>query len=289
MPVRRSGIGYADFSGGDTNFIIGCTPISPGCAHCYAHELVQNRQGRDFSEIRLYPEKLRRLNYTKFKENGVPFRRGPGSRPIVFPVDLGDIMHKDVPYNFIQPALWTMENRSDADWLVLTKRPARLAEFYPDGWPENIWPGTTVESQDYVWRIDKLLQVKASVRWLSLEPMLEEINIRDILHGMPEPYGGGHRGYVTHDMALDAENLSLEGMDLGWQEPEWQQTVEPPNWVVVGAESGSKRRPFDENWAEQVQADCQGAGISFFYKQGSHRFPGRDDVLDGRTWKEFPR
>lgn len=47
MPIRRSGIEYADFSSGDASFIIGCTPVNPGCINCYARELIQNRQGRD--------------------------------------------------------------------------------------------------------------------------------------------------------------------------------------------------------------------------------------------------
>jgi protein gp37 len=122
---HRSKIGYADFSGGDANFIIGCTPASAGCINCYARELIEVRQGRDFSKIRLYPEKLHRLGRTKFEENGVLFRRGPGSRPIVFPVDLGDIMHADVPQSFISDALNLMAGRDEVDWLILTKRSRR--------------------------------------------------------------------------------------------------------------------------------------------------------------------
>lgn len=270
MTVRRSGIGYADFSGGDANFIIGCRPdesTSPACTHCYARELIQTRQGRDFSKVRLYPEKLARLARSKFKENGTPFRRGPGSRPIVFPVDLGDIMHQDVPHLFIEIALDTMAQRDDADWLILTKRPARLLEFYPNGWPPNIWPGVTVESQDYTWRIEHLRQVKASVRWLSIEPMLEAIRLSGYLEcGI---CGSKEWNFVQFQTA----HLHNRGMD----------------WIVLGAESGSKRRPFDENWARDMRNQCQNAGVAFHYKQDSHRFPGRNDILDGRTWKEFPR
>ena len=93
MTVPRSNITWTDFSGGDANFAIGCTKVSPACAHCYAEAIIK-RAGRDFSEVRTYPEKLRRLQTWKFKDDGAPFRRGPGSRPLCFPVDMGDLFHR---------------------------------------------------------------------------------------------------------------------------------------------------------------------------------------------------
>jgi protein gp37 len=262
MPIKRSGVGYADFSGGDANHIIGCTPISAGCANCYARVLIEDRGGRDFSEVKIYPKKLNRLLRAEFQENGKPFRRGPGSRPIIFPVDLGDHFHEDVLEDYLFEVLNVYWARDDADWLVLTKRPMfagqRIAKWLCDvaeleRLPAHIWIGATIENERAFGRIYDLLSIPAERRWLSLEPMLEPL---------------------AH---------------LFWQYTERVATMRDTiHWIVVGAESGPKRRPFDEDWARDMRDFCTEYGIPFYYKQGSHRFPGRNDVLDGRRWKEFP-
>ena len=272
MPVRRSNIGWCDFSGADLNFIIGCTPVSEGCANCYARRIREGRQGRDFSKVQLYPEKLRRLAKARFEENGVPFRRGSGGRPIAFPVDLGDLFHPEVPDEFILEALQVMARRDDVDWAVLTKRAERLAYFdllhLTEGFPPNVWVGVTVENQKRAnERIPLLLKVRAAVRWLSLEPMLEPIDLVLSIF-VPDVWD---RLHPDHDCLL-AASLHRSGL----------------HWIVLGAESGPNRRPFDLDWARQVRDDCQTAGVPFLYKQGSHHYPGRNDELDGRRWKEFP-
>jgi protein gp37 len=256
MAVKRSNIGWCDFSGGDANFIIGCTPTSEGCRNCYARNLIERRQGRDFSAVRLYPEKLRRLKKTKFEENGVPFRRGPGSRPIVFPCDLSDLFHPDVPDAFILEAVRVMGQRDDVDWAVLTKRVERLAHFdlasLHDGFPPNVWIGATVENQERAdERIPILLKVRAGVHWLSMEPLLEAVDIRRA---------------------------------LSCAKPPWNRL----SWAVVGAESGAHRRPFDAAWAKRIYEDCRAANVPFFGKQDSGFRPGAPLLIDRQEIKEFP-
>jgi protein gp37 len=60
------------------------------------------------------------------------------------------------------------------------------------------------------------------------------------------------------------------------------------DWVIVGGESGTDRRPFNVEWARVLRDRCAAAGVAFFYKQGSGRWPGMDDVLDGQTYKAWP-
>lgn len=60
------------------------------------------------------------------------------------------------------------------------------------------------------------------------------------------------------------------------------------DWAIVGAESGNNRRPFNKQWALQIQAQCQISDTAFFYKQSSGHKPGTDPYLDGRKWQEFP-
>ena len=86
--IPRSTIGWTDYSGGDANFIIGCTPASEGCRNCYAQGWAR-RFDRDFANVTLYPSKARSL--AKFKPSGT-FKRGPGSKPTVFVCDLSDFI-----------------------------------------------------------------------------------------------------------------------------------------------------------------------------------------------------
>jgi protein gp37 len=251
MTVRRSKIGYADYSGGDANFAIGCTPISEGCANCYARALYA-RWGKEaiFSTVQFYPEKLARLGRTLFEPGDQPFRRGPDSNPLVFVVDLGDLFHRQVTDEQIRQAALVFTRRPDVDWLILTKRADRLqawtATHLPQGWPPNVWPGVTVENMSAARRIPYLQATRAQgVRWLSVEPMLESL---------PLPDG------------------SLDGI----------------GWVVCGAESGPKRRPFAVWWAQDLYGKCEVNGVPFFGKQDSDLYPGRPLWLGGREVKQWP-
>lgn len=60
------------------------------------------------------------------------------------------------------------------------------------------------------------------------------------------------------------------------------------DWVIVGGESGGNRRYFDKNWARDIRNSCVVANVPFFFKQGSAALPGKDRLLDGRTWNETP-
>ncbi|MFH2125876.1 MAG: DUF5131 family protein, partial [Pseudomonadota bacterium] len=84
-----------------------------------------------------------------------------------------DLFHKDVPASFIKKVFQTMVLADQHHYQVLTKRAARMAELAPKlPWPEHIWAGVTVENQEVADRIDRLREVPAKVRFLSLEPLL---------------------------------------------------------------------------------------------------------------------
>ncbi len=256
MSVPRSKISWTDWSSGDANFVIrgrasGDCEVSPGCANCYAGAILR-RNGMTPEHTTVYPDKLARLRRAKFEPGETPFRRGPGSRPLVFVADMGDLFHAAVPHLFIEEAFDVMGERVDVDWQVLTKRPERMVHFAEHyGWPANVWAGVSVENQAMAdERIPLLLQVPARVRFLSMEPLLERVDLRRTC----------------------ARSLVWTG----------------PHWIIVGGESGAKRRPFDVDWARDVRDVCRRYDLRFFYKQGAGRFPGQDDLLDGRTHKEFP-
>jgi protein gp37 len=117
----------------------------------------------------------------------------------------------------------------------------------------HVWCGTTIESQDYLWRFNYVAQTRAAVRWVSGEPLLGPLN-----------FGRFMRSFLNPG--------ELGGLD----------------WVVVGGESGPGYRPMSEEWARQISHDCHIWGIPFFYKQSSGLRPAKHPELDGRVREEFP-
>ena len=59
-------------------------------------------------------------------------------------------------------------------------------------------------------------------------------------------------------------------------------------WVIDGGESGRGRRPAEYGWFQTIRDDCLKAGVPYLHKQGTHRYPGHDRELDGRTWDQYP-
>lgn len=249
MNIKRTNIAYADFSGGDLNFIMGCTPVSTECENCYARALIA-RFGGDPNLVRVSPEKLERLVTVDFPgvrlPAGAPFRRGDGSRPLAFICNMSDLFHPAVPDQIIVRAFQVFRYRQDVDWLVLTKRPERAQYLLPGAqtWTRNIWFGVTVGHPASIRRLIDQHDVPSAVRWLSAEPLLAPLDL--------EPF--------------------LPGLD----------------WVVCGGESGPNRRPFDIAWARNLHDQCARAGVPYFYKQGSALRPGADPTIDGMIYHEFP-
>lgn len=276
--MRPSKIAYCDYSGGILNFVLGCTPVSAGCANCYARR-IYDRFGKDFSKVTVYPEKLERL--LKWQPRP-PYKRGPGSRPLAFVVDMGDLFHDDVPVQFIMDFFDLAAERHPIDWLLLIKRPQRMrkcVDAWCDRWvggrlepdllmPDNLWLGVTVENQDNVWRIDELLKTPTALRWVSLEPMLGPIDM--------EPYLG----------PVHVDSLGVRPRN------NWDYWSAGLDWVVIGAESGPdrKRRPLKWDWAWDVLEGGRREGVPVFLKQHSAPHPGMPLLdRDGNEVKEWPR
>ncbi len=175
----RSAISYVHYSGNDLNFITGCTPVSEGCAHCYARAIYE-RFGRDFSVVQTHPDKLKRLLTARFDMGGV--------RPRCFVCDTSDVFHPAVPADFIVQAFEVMAARKDVDWLVLTKRVDRMVDvlfgeegnWYLGGgdYIPNVWMGVTAENRRWAdERIPILLGAWSGRTWVSVEPMLGPVNL----------------------------------------------------------------------------------------------------------------
>jgi protein gp37 len=157
MSSINTGIEWTDKTWNPTT---GCTKVSPGCIHCYAETITKRFRFANGFDLTLYPQRL-----TEPLKWRTPIR--------IFVNSMSDLFHEKVPLDFIQSVFQTIEKTPQHTYQILTKRPERLVELAPHlQFHKNIWLGVSVESQDYISRIDLLRQVPANVRFLSCEPLL---------------------------------------------------------------------------------------------------------------------
>ena len=164
------------------NPVRGCTKISPGCKHCYAETFAERFRGvkghpyEQGFDLRIVPEKLTE-----------PFAwRSP---KLVFVNSMSDLFQPGVSDKYIEAVSQVMVKANWHTYQVLTKRSERLRDLLQNGLSfashqSNIWWGVSVEDRKYgLPRIDHLREAPASVRFLSIEPLLEdlgEINLSGI-------------------------------------------------------------------------------------------------------------
>jgi protein gp37 len=258
------------------NILPGCTKVSPECDHCWARAMAKRLQGMKKPGYEGLVNG--RGNWTG-RVNILGDRLGKPlhlKRPRVIAVNLmGDLFHPNVPMDFADKVFMTM---FQADWhiyMVLTKRPERMAEFCKNEYgikniPKNIWLGTTAGTQRSAnerWAPMMLINQMGWKTWVNSEPRLEAIN----WHG-------------------------------------WNFLKR----MVTGGESGPYARPMRPAWPRADRDWCQDHGVAFWFKQWGEwgpevsgvdlwnygmttmgdeilfrfgrRLAGR--MLDGRTWEE---
>jgi len=179
------------------NPTVGCTKISAGCKHCYA-ESMANR--------------LKAMG-TPGYENGFKLTVLPGRldepmrrrKPTVYFVNsMSDLFHQRVGDDYIDQVFDVIQRCPQHTFQVLTKRADRLASYFKHRIvPANAWIGVSVEDKEYgVPRIDCLRQVKARIRFLSVEPLLENIGRLD-LRGIHWVIVGGESGPRARPMKVE--------------------------------------------------------------------------------------
>ena len=261
----KTGIEWTDAT---WNPVTGCVKVSPGCDKCYAERDLSRwkRSGpngnakfdRGGGAIQLHPDRLDQPSRWKRPRR-------------IFVCSVSDLFAHEVPDDFIDAVFAVMWANDRHTFQVLTKRAARVSGWWEGykrrnghqsfanqfGWPANIWLGTSVESQDYVGRIDQILRVPAPVHWVSAEPLLGPVDLSLWLDNGHE--SGGVQGWIPEPL-LD--------------------------WVVAGGESGPWARPMHPDWPRKLRDDCVAAGVPFLFKQwGEYISPGqymKTNMIDGR-------
>lgn len=202
------------------NPLTGCTKVSPGCKHCYAERMSKRLKLMGQPS---YQNGFKLTMHEHLVELPLKWRKPRR----IFVNSMSDLFHKDVPLDFIQRVFDTMVRASQHQFQVLTKRPERVAELNDAlQWPSNIWMGTSVENQDYAFRIDYLRQTDAQVKFLSLEPLLGPLVNLD-LEGIDWAIVGGESGPKARPMdvqwVLDIRDQCLE-QDVAFFFKQWGGT-----------------------------------------------------------------
>ena len=190
----RSAIEWTDST---WNPVTGCTKVSPGCAHCYAESItLRFKRGGPYlpgkATIELHPERL-----------DIPGRWKKPRR--VFVNSMSDLFHEEVPFEFISEIFQSMIRNDQHIYQVLTKRPERMVDYLSWSgeryWPDHVWAGVSVENQYWAERrIPLLAKIPAKVRFLSVEPLIKEVDLRQYLEHIQWVIVGGESGHKSRPM-----------------------------------------------------------------------------------------
>jgi len=224
----------------------GCTKVSPGCKHCYAETMAARLKAMGASgyergfRLALHPSRLTQTIKRK--------------KPTIWFVNsMSDLFHERIPDKFLDQVFEAIRSTPHHTYQILTKRAERLPQYFSEReCPQNVWLGVSVEDRRYgVPRIDHLRRVDARVRFLSIEPLLEDVGPMD-LRGIHWVIVGGESGAKARPMR-----------------PEWVDAV---------------RRQCEQQHAAFFFKQWGGWGADGVKRH--KKANGR--LLHGRTWDELP-
>jgi len=233
------------------NPIIGCSKISEGCSNCYAIDqawrnraIALNRPPEARGRLRGYVDAVKKedhgINWTGDlvllpEALEIPFEV---KKPTTWFVNsMGDLFHENIPYDWIDQVMETMLATYKHRYMVLTKRPERMADYCQQirqrlGLPSNpkfpipnLWLGVSIENNRVSKRLSGLMKTNCPNKFLSCEPLLETLHLAQY----PE----------FHCIKL----------------------------VIAGGESGANARICNLEWAVELAMQCIDAGVPFFFKQ----------------------
>lgn len=155
----------------------GCDKISAGCKFCYAEimalrlKAMGQKKYKNGFDLTLHEHELE-----------TPYKWKKPS--MIFVDSMSDLFHKDIPLEFIQKVFKVMNDTPQHTYQVLTKRADILYKYHSQlNWTDNIWVGVSVEDEKQLGRIDYLRKTDATLKWVSFEPLINEIsssNLEDI-------------------------------------------------------------------------------------------------------------
>jgi protein gp37 len=227
------------------NPVTGCTKITAGCKNCYAEAMAQRFWGkRKFSDVQCHEDRL------KIPADWKKPRK-------IFVCSMSDLFHKKVPLDFQIKVFDITQQCPQHTFLILTKCIENLSEFLGGITGAglkckplpNVWLGISCSTQDDLDRMAPIaLQIPAAVRFISLEPLLEDINLEKVKVGQLESPPGVYQPVYYNALQ---KYTGHEGFD----------------WVIIGSESGPNRRPCSIEAVRSIVRQCHEANTPVFVKQ----------------------
>jgi len=242
------------------NFWLGCDTVAPECSKCYISRIL-SKQGRE-PWGKIYRSQTWEDPWEWEAECTV---NEYAKR--VFTCSLSDFFHvKADPW---RKQAWRIIKRTPhLVWLILTKRPERIEAFLPHDWGNgysNVWLGVSTGCRKTLNKMDTLRRIPAAVRWVSAEPLIEDISADINLEGFGWVVVGGESGSGNEYLWKPATKL---GDDL---------------------ENEDGRRTMRYQWAASLRDKTKAAGLPFMFKQVTAPRSGFGyNALDGKDWHEFP-
>lgn len=272
----------------------GCTYVSLGCDHCWSCTQAHMRSHQKNPKIQAQyggvttPEGKWNSHIKLLEQNlELPLRVKKPTRWAIW----NDLFHEDVPLQFMSKAFDVIQQCPQHTFLLLTKRPHRMGVFV-SAWiggyhhknplrgsfcrkvMPNLWLGVTAENQEMAnKRIPILLNVPAAVRFVSVEPMLGPVNLKNYL----SKYfcvACGWKGNNSHIEWLGSAERCTQFHFCPkcstkiFQEEGWGRSIKYPgiDWVICGGESGPGARPMHPDWVRLIRDQCNKANVPFFFK-----------------------
>lgn len=174
----------------------GCTKISQGCKNCYAEVMAERLQS-------MKQEKYKNGFELTLHEDTLEIPLTWKKPQIIFVNSMSDLFHKDVPLEFIKKVFNIMNKAHWHQFQILTKRSDLLLKYNSElNWTRNIWMGVSVENQEVDYRIEDLRKTNAYIKFLSIEPLLSDINNMN-LENIDWVIVGGESGFNAREMKLE--------------------------------------------------------------------------------------
>ncbi|REF00251.1 DUF5131 family protein [Thermomonospora umbrina] len=245
----------------------GCSRVSPACRSCYADAQAQ-RYGHQVWRRKGPRQMLSDANWAKpHRWNRAAEAAGKPAK--VFCASMADVFEDHADVAEARERLWqVIEDTPWLRWQLLTKRPENVAAMAPWGtsWPGHVWLGTSVENQRFAeQRILTLLRIPAPVLFLSCEPLLGPVDLRNLRAG---------NGALIDCLAGDVK--TSDGREV------YAACPNSVSWVIAGGESGPKSRETNIEWVRDLVRQCEDTSAAAFVKQLGTAY-ARDVFVGGRS------
>lgn len=294
------------------NPVVGCTKVSQGCKFCYAKRIHDQRHEAVKRGVRMAPQYSEPFEVVQLKYERLEWPLSLRMPSRIFVNSVSDLFHEDVDRDFIALVFATMACAQRHVFQILTKRPARMRSVLTDGafleavdayagaiaenrtdplnrlsddlratLPEiqeagylpNVWLGVSVENQSAANdRVPQLLATPASARFLSCEPLLGPVDLRECFAIAPPDEGWCQPGQKLCKDPLCRRGGNHFAYEFGcrWSKKDNYGAPGQIDLVIAGGESGTRKqdvRPMHPAWPRSLRDQSIAAGLTFEFKQ----------------------